>query len=66
VPDSPEPPADPWVVPAQPPGQRPPRSTGYKVVLGLTVTICVFMGLFIVAGAVLVIALSNSSGFANK
>ena len=58
------PPADPWVVP--PTGGRPPRSTGYKVFLGLTVTICVFMGLFMVAGTVFFIALSNSRGFGNK
>lgn len=57
-------PGDPWVVPL--PTSRPPRSTGYKVLFGLTVMICVFMGLFMVAGAVFFIALSNSRGFGNK
>jgi hypothetical protein len=64
--DEPRDTSDPWAAPDPRSGRRPPRSTGYKVFLGLTVTICVLMGLFMVAGAVFFVALSNSRGFGNK
>jgi hypothetical protein len=53
---------DPWAAP--PPGpERRSRST--RIFLGVTVAACAVMGLFLVAGVVLMIAFSGSR-FGNK
>jgi hypothetical protein len=48
---------NPWAVP---PEHRQQRSTSTRIFLGVTVAACAVMGLFVVAGVVLMIAFSGS------